>query len=414
MVTSAFASCVPVAPSGAADVAASTSALATVDPLQPSASDVASSAQVGLKAEVPAVVPLGPLPPQPKPLSPDLHRLHQDVVWEVSPPNAELPPNLIRWIRNRAKTIHGIIAEHVVSEEGVERKVIVKKIKNDVIERMRTIGRDDHTARGINTEDVLAELGTYCRIARLSPRCRYLIQSHGVFKCQEFTYLVLEAADADLFDVVKASRSGMTEARVMSFAWQLCVAVNFLHNAVKVCHNDINLENLLLKDGVLKLMDFGQATELNTLSTSGEEKIAELRRPRGKPYYIAPEEYSGHYQGGRSDIFACGVVLFLLATGMPPWGSTRQSDPCWTWFCNKGCDIEALFRAAQAQPISRDGMDMIQLMLSPDPAERPTASQCLGKQWFAPLRRPTLAAPIAASSDFAHGAENVASLTEMS
>merc|ERR1711904_529213 len=104
----------------------------------------------------------------------------------------------------------------------------------------------------------------------------------------------------------------------MGIMWQLLVGVNFLHKIVKVGQNDISLENLLLKDGLLKLMDFGMMTELTARLASGEEVVAELKRPRGKPYYMAPEMYTGRYQSAPADIFACGVVFFILVVGSPP------------------------------------------------------------------------------------------------
>jgi serine/threonine protein kinase len=254
---------------------------------------------------------------------------------------------------------------------------------------------------------------------------------------------VLEAADADLFDVVKARGRGLGESEIRRLMWQLCVAVSFLHREANIGHNDISLENLLVKDGLLKLMDFGQATEL-TVDADGEEAFAKLKRPRGKRTYMAPEMHSGLYQSAPADVFACGVVFFILIAGSPPWRTAEKGDACWDYVRRKG--LEALLMSWQKQaashdavdelerfarlrlngrlatmlrtylePVSREGTELLTSMLNPDPAERPTAEQCLASSWFAPLRCPVSLTPAPGAASMtrgrkpAHGASNIIS-----
>jgi len=103
------------------------------------------------------------VPPQEIAVSPDLHGLHRDLVLQPLPENL-----LVRKIRTRAESITGKIEDHVLLQDGVESKVVVKRIHNEVLKRMRSNAADDRLARGDCIEDAVAELGTYCRIARLS------------------------------------------------------------------------------------------------------------------------------------------------------------------------------------------------------------------------------------------------------
>eukprot|EP00913_Durusdinium_trenchii_P033759 g31603.t1 len=78
------------------------------------------------------------------------------------------------------------------------------------------------------------------------------------------TWLVLENCDGgDLFDWVERQRDAglLNEQQIKRYVWQILKAVDFLHSH-NVGHRDISLENLLLRNGEVRLMDFGQAVQL--------------------------------------------------------------------------------------------------------------------------------------------------------
>ncbi|CAJ1333821.1 unnamed protein product [Effrenium voratum] len=102
-------------------------------------------------------------------------------------------------------------------------------------------------------------------------------------------WLVLENCEGgDLFDCVQRQRGDglLGEPQLKRYVWQILKAVEYLHEN-NVGHRDISLENLLLRNGEVRLMDFGQAVLLR--GADGEPLY--YYRLCGKDYYRAPECY---------------------------------------------------------------------------------------------------------------------------
>lgn len=103
-------------------------------------------------------------------------------------------------------------------------------------------------------------------------------------------------------------------------------AVSYLHESAQVAHRDLKPENLLLNsDFQLKIADFG-------LSCSRE---ASCRTPVGTRRYAAPEIINGsRYQAQEGDIFAMGVILFVMITGhWPSHTEASMNDPIYQRLC---------------------------------------------------------------------------------
>ncbi|WP_437282839.1 serine/threonine-protein kinase [Sorangium sp. So ce375] len=148
-------------------------------------------------------------------------------------------------------------------------------------------------------------------------------------------YLVTEHLDGeDLIDLLNASPILPTE-RIVSIMRQLCSALQHAHDA-GVIHRDIKPENIRLvpridDDGApfeqVKLLDFGTAKLLHD-ERSGAFGGAPLlpvpdedggRLVIGTPAYMSPEQAAGQPVDARSDVYACGVLLFEMATGRLPF-----------------------------------------------------------------------------------------------
>lgn len=96
----------------------------------------------------------------------------------------------------------------------------------------------------------------------------------------------------------------------------------------------------------------------------------------GTPFYVAPEVLSGNYESS-CDVWSLGVMLFVFLCGYHPF---------------EGDDNKEIFRNVLKSPlefeptdwssISDEAKDLVSNMLTKDPAERITASQCLEHSWF--------------------------------
>lgn len=80
-------------------------------------------------------------------------------------------------------------------------------------------------------------------------------------------------------------------------------------------HRDIKPENLLLTSTfVLKIADFGFSCLIR-----GKDGTGILKTKLGTEGYMAPEIATKHYDGRKTDIFATGIILFIMYTGNPPF-----------------------------------------------------------------------------------------------
>ena len=183
-------------------------------------------------------------------------------------------------------------------------------------------------------------------------------------------YIVTELlSGGELFSKI-VEKGHLSEAKAAEVMQQLMAAVSFIHSR-SVLHRDIKPENLMyespLDGSALKLIDFGAARILlPTYKTA--ERI-------GTPYYMAPEVIQGKYDS-KCDVWSCGVVLYILLSGRPPFPGKSESE---------------IFAHIQAGPpsfaesswkhVSKAAKSLLKDMLKPDPRDRPTAYEVLRHPW---------------------------------
>ncbi|ESW11001.1 hypothetical protein PHAVU_009G257000 [Phaseolus vulgaris] len=187
-------------------------------------------------------------------------------------------------------------------------------------------------------------------------------------------YIVLELLDGgELFDKI-AAKGRLKEDEARTYFQQLINAVDYCHSR-GVYHRDLKPENLLLdSNSVLKVSDFG-------LSTYSQKDDELLHTACGTPHYVAPEViHNRGYAGSTSDIWSCGVILFVLMAGFLPFdGPTHMAlfrkiikaeFSCPSWF------------PPQAKAL-------LKRILDPNPRTRIKIPELLKDEWFKKGYKPT-------------------------
>src|SRR5277367_4693780 len=142
----------------------------------------------------------------------------------------------------------------------------------------------------------------------------------------EILYIVMEWVDGEALSVLhKATRKSQAQLPTrlsMKIAMQACAALHAAHELrdendvpLMLVHRDVSPQNILCTyDGIVKLVDFGVAKA--TGRAGGETSAGQLK---GKVPYMSPEQARGGNVDRRTDIFAMGIVLYKLTTGLHPF-----------------------------------------------------------------------------------------------
>lgn len=147
-----------------------------------------------------------------------------------------------------------------------------------------------------------------------------IIRTYEFFEDLKRFYLVLEyCSGGELFTEI-LKRQSFSEQDAARIFFQIVSAVCYLHG-LGIVHGDLNPENILLEDRreslSIKLADFGSALK----NTEKNEKGLKI----GKSYYLAPEVYDG-ICNEMSDMWSCGVILYILLCGHPPFDGENDEQ----------------------------------------------------------------------------------------
>ncbi|VDM54383.1 unnamed protein product [Angiostrongylus costaricensis] len=194
----------------------------------------------------------------------------------------------------------------------------------------------------------------------------HVVQLYNFFEDNDNVYITLElCARRSLMELHKRRRS-VTEPEARYFTHQVCLAVEYLHEK-NVIHRDLKLGNLFLNgDLQVKIGDFGLAT---TVDMDGERK----KTLCGTPNYIAPEVLDKKGHSFEVDIWAIGCILYTLLFGRPPFETKSLKE---TYSRIKMNQYRLPSTAGQTVT------HLIQNLLAPDPAKRPTVKQVLAHDFF--------------------------------
>jgi fused-like protein len=90
------------------------------------------------------------------------------------------------------------------------------------------------------------------------------------------------------------------------------VSALFYLDSNRIVHRDLKPQNILIRDGIVKLCDFGFARKMSPATIC-------LHSLKGTPLYIAPEIISEKPYNHKIDIWSLGIILYELSTGIPPF-----------------------------------------------------------------------------------------------
>ena len=194
-----------------------------------------------------------------------------------------------------------------------------------------------------------------------------IVRIYEYFHTNRFIFIVMELiTGGELFDRIVSAKS-LSERSAARYAEQIFQAVAYMHTQGFV-HRDLKPENILCDEDLIKLVDFGTSRAYNPRKN--------MTTTHGTPYYIAPEVLYHDYDE-RCDVWSCGVILYILLTGMPPFNGRNDED-----ILNAVQRGKCHFDLPEFANVSEPCIDLLRKMLTYNPKKRPSMQEVLAHPWL--------------------------------
>jgi len=198
-----------------------------------------------------------------------------------------------------------------------------------------------------------------------------IMQLYEIFDDNTNIYIVSEyCKGGELFDII-SNRGNFSEKDACIIMKQLMSAICYSHQN-NIVHRDLKPENILMdndnNDLNIKIIDWGCAQTIKTTKQSNKAD--------GTAYYIAPEVLKGEYNE-KCDIWACGVIFYILLCGYPPFNGETDDE----------IYLEVLkgkfeFPEEDWSEVSDEAKNLIKKMLTKDVNKRISALDSMQDPWF--------------------------------
>ena len=214
-----------------------------------------------------------------------------------------------------------------------------------------------------------------------------ILKMYEFFEDEKRYYIVTDICKGgELFDEIVA-RGKFSERDAAMLMKQVLSCINYCHKN-SIVHRDLKPENILLEQNKefdqIKIIDFGTSLVFDE-NKKLDEKL-------GTPYYIAPEVLAKNY-GAKCDIWSCGVITYIVLSGIPPFNGASDQEIMKKVKIGKFSFSDPIWAS-----ISDSGKDFITKLLTKDQDKRPSAEEALQHPWILQaneLQRESVSADVA-------------------
>ncbi|GAA3586563.1 Stk1 family PASTA domain-containing Ser/Thr kinase [Klugiella xanthotipulae] len=242
----------------------------------------------------------------------------------------------------------GMATVYVATDKRLERRVAVKVMHDHLAEDNAFKRRFDQEARSA---------------ARLSHPNVVNVYDQG--EDAELAYLVMEYLPGiTLRDLLK-SQGSLTADQTLEISEAVLSGLAAAHNE-KIVHRDLKPENILLADdGRIKLSDFGLARAASANTTTGQALLGTIA-------YLSPELVTKGLADERSDIYAFGIVMYEMLTGVQPFVGEQPMQIAYQ-HANEDVPLPSAVTTTSTPELDR----LVRWATQRDPAHRPTDAKML-------------------------------------
>ena len=194
-----------------------------------------------------------------------------------------------------------------------------------------------------------------------------IVKIFEFFESMTHFYIVMEFCHGKLLFQHFEGKKRVNEQEAAKIMVQVLEALHYLHQR-KIVHMDLKSENVIYNGRTVKLIDFGLSRHFKTNK--------KMKKVQGTKYYLAPEVITKQYNH-KCDIWAAGVLLFMLLTGKTPFKGDSEGD-----LYNNICQRKFDTKLEDVSGVSQKAKNLILLMMTQDFKDRPEAVEILKHVWL--------------------------------
>lgn len=231
-------------------------------------------------------------------------------------------------------------------------------------------------------ESSLSEVVNEVQVLKSIGKHPSLVHLREYFVERDKVYIILELVHGGELLYAVADRGSLAEEDAREIMRTVLEGIAHMHSA-GLAHRDLKLENLLIVDpdciSRVKIADFG-------LSKKTSSKA--MATVCGTPMYVSPEALNvidrlADGYGPECDLWACGILMFILLGGYPPFMDKDGNTTGGTSLFKKIQTGSFDFQDPVWELVSEEAKDLIMQLLKTDPSQRATAQQALRHPWCA-------------------------------
>ena len=201
-----------------------------------------------------------------------------------------------------------------------------------------------------------------------------IIKLYDVFENEKYIYIIMEyCAGGDLFSYIEKRGFKLKEERAAEIIHKLCTTVYFLHQ-YGIVHRDLKPENILMTDDTdtadIRLVDFGLGKIIGPGETCTE--------PFGTFSYVAPEVLQEKPYNFKVDLFAIGIITYLLVAGFLPFDHETSEKE----IARQTVYEPTPFPSSIWKGISLEAKMFVDNLLDKDPEKRMNIQEVLQHKWL--------------------------------
>lgn len=273
----------------------------------------------------------------------------------------------------------GEVSDHYILQDKIQGTALssIQKVTNrfsNCIRSMKKIKRSfiDLQEDEKNFMKEIAILRTLDHMA--------ILKIYEFYQDNNSFYLIMEhCSEGDLFDKIQ-KEAPFNEYTACHIIYQVLSGIVYCHSN-NIVHRDVKADCILIESSEVVNIE-GQTVTLYYIRLSGFacarsfNKKKKLTKKIGTSYYIAPEVLSRNYNE-KCDIWSVGVLLYVLLCGKPPfWGENDKE------ILDQVKIGKPEYRENEWKPVSAEGKKFVELLLTKQASNRPSAAEALQNEWF--------------------------------